>query len=155
MASLSVRVEGLSQFRRELKAANPKFGRELAKAHKKAGDHVANKAKGPLPARVRKSAIRGRGTQRGAFVDVVPVRGDELGVLMGAKRRVGWYSQPKYGSSSGRQFEPWVGNQWEPGSNAGKPYFIGAPINSSVDDVVEILGDALEDAAKRAFPDRS
>jgi hypothetical protein len=73
---------------------------------------------------------------------------------MGARGRFGWYSNPRYSSSPARQFEPWVGNQWDPGEAGGAPYFIGPAINQSVDEIIEIYGDGIEDLARRAFPGR-
>ena len=55
--------------------------------------------------------------------------------------------------STGRQFEPWVGNQWEPGETGGSPYYIGDAINDSVDDAAELMIDRINKLAAKAFPD--
>lgn len=146
------RIRGLREFRRELKAMDSRWGPALRRTFLEVANRVAGAADAAAPSRV-KGSIRGRGTQRGAFVDVVARRGDEIAVVMGAKGRFGWYAAPRYSGSSGRQFAPWVGNQWVPGETGGKPYFIGDPINREVEPALETLADGIEDLARRAFPD--
>lgn len=145
-------MRGLPEFRRELKAVDKAFGKELRQVHLKVARLVADRAKAAAPARARK-AIRARATQRSASIEMVNNPADALGILWGMRRRSGWYGARRYRQSSGRQFRPWVGNQWDPGETGGQPYYVGPAINASVDEVVELFGDGIEKLAARAFPD--
>jgi len=149
---VDIRVRGLPEFRRELKAVDKAFGKELRQVHLKVARLVADRAKAAAPARARK-AIRARATQRSASIEMVNNPADALGILWGMRRRSGWYGARRYRQSSGRQFRPWVGNQWDPGETGGQPYYVGPAINASVDEVVELFGDGIEKLAARAFPD--
>lgn len=146
-------IVGLKDFQREIRRMAAELSGEMTKIHRELAKFVATSAKGAAP-RGTKSAIRGRGNRDGAFIDVgtSPVRA--LGTFMGAKRRFGWYAHPRYAQSRGRQFEPWVGNQWDPGDNAGKPYYIGDAINASLEPAEELIWERIQDLARRAFPDR-
>ena len=70
--------------------------------------------------------------------------------MMGQTRRSGWYSRLRYRGSAGRQFRKWVGNQWDPGETGAVPYEVGPAINASLDEVVDMYGDALERLFRRA-----
>lgn len=154
--SFNVRVHGLKEFRKGLRATGGrKASKAIGKAHRDVARFGANKAKSALPSRVRKSVLRARGNQQGAFVDIVPRRGDEVAVVMGAKRRFGWYRNPRYADSAGRQFNEWVGNQWVPGERGGKPYFIGDALNAAVPEAEKVLLDAYEQAAADAYPTKT
>lgn len=153
MAQPAIEIEGLPEFRRELRKMAKGLDLQMTVIHKKAAVVVATAAKGGAPYGT-KSAIRGRGTRVGAFVDVGLSPPRAIGTFMGAKKRFGWYGHPRYSASTGRQFPDWVGNQWIPGENAGKPYHIGTPINASIDTVENLMGDEIESLARRAFPDK-
>lgn len=144
-------IVGLPEFRRELNRMAKNLSGEMSNIHKEVARYVAGEAKSAAP-RGTKSAIKGRGNRSGAFIDVhtKPVRA--LGTFMGAERRFGWYAHPRYAASTGRQFEPWVGDSWSPGDSSGKPYFIGDAINDALDPAFELIGDKIEDLARRAFP---
>lgn len=148
----AVKVRGLDEFRREIKKVDKEFGKELRQVHLAIAKMVAGRAQAAAPARVTK-AIRPRATQKSAFVQTRTVPPYALGVFWGMRRRSGWYAAHRYRGSSGRQFEPWVGNQWDPGETGGQPYFIGPAINDSVDEVIDMYGDAIEKLAGKAFPD--
>lgn len=140
---IRVEARGLDQLRKALKQIDPAIGKELRQVWLKAAKLVVERAEGSAPARA-KGAIKGRATQRAAFIRVTPKRGDELAVFMGQTQRSGWYGWRRYRQSAARQFRPWVGNQWDPGETGGKPYFIGEPINEAADEVVDMLGDEIE-----------
>jgi len=146
-----VTIIGLREFHGELRRMSRELGREMRQAHLKVAALVAGRAKGAAPAGLS-GAITPRATQKAAFIGVRAKPAYALGVFMGARGRFGWYSNPRYRGSSARQFEPWVGNQWDPGDAGGAPYFIGPAINRSVDDIVELYGDEVDRLAHRAFP---
>ena len=146
---IRVQARDLGKLRSACKKIDKSLGKEFRQVWLKAAQLVADRAVAAAPARA-KGAIKGRATQRAAHVRVTPKRGDELAVFLGQTRRSGWYHRGRYHDSKGKQFRPWVGNQWDPGEQGGKPYFIGDAINESVDDVIEILGDGVEDLARKA-----
>lgn len=146
---VEIKARDLDKFRAACKKVDKELGKDLRQVWLKASKVVEARAVGAAPSRAKK-AIKGRATQRAAFIRVTPKRGDELAVVLGQTRRSGWYRRGRYYGSKGKQFRPWVGNQWDPGENEGKPYFIGDAINDSVDEVVEILGDGVEQVARKA-----
>jgi hypothetical protein len=152
-----VEVRGLRDFRRELRRLDD--GRELRRGltaiHRDIAKLVRRRTEAAAPPDVKQS-LGHRATQAAAFLTMSPRPPRALGVFWGAKRRFGWYAASRYAQSSARQFEPWVGNQWDPGetgSFGSRPYYIGAAIDRSVDEIIDMLGDGLEDLARRAFPD--
>lgn len=147
-----VTVVGLDDFRRELRRLDRALGREMRKIHLKVSKLVAGRAQGAAPGALA-SAIKDSATQKAAFVATVAKPPYALAWIWGAKRRSGWYAAGRYRGSAGRQFPKWVGNQWDPGEGGGMPYYIGPAINATVDDVIELYGDEIEDLASRAFPD--
>lgn len=151
---MKVKVRGLDEFRRELKRIDRALGKELRQVHLKVAGLVSGRARAAAPGRTGQ-AIRPRATQKSAFVQVGSRPGHAIGTFMGAKRRFGWYAAGRYRTSEGRQFEPWIGNQWDPGDGAGGPYHIGPAIDGSIDEVIELYGDEIEELAAKAFPDRA
>lgn len=109
-------------------------------------------ARAASPARLQQ-AIQKRATSEYASIQVIHRPADALGRFMGANRRFGWYAAPKFKDSTGKQFPKWVGNQWDPGDNAGKPYYIGDAINELIDKIVDLYGDDIMEKAKPAFPE--
>lgn len=146
---VTVQARGLDQLRKALKRIDKDLGKELRQVWLRAARMVATRAEGAAPGRA-KGTIKGRATQRAAFIRITPKRGDELAVFLGQKQKSGWYGWRRYRESQGRQFRPWVGNQWDPGEQGGRPYFIGEPINQAAEEVVDMLADGVEDLARRA-----
>lgn len=146
---IRVQARDLGKLRSACKKIDKALGKEFRQVWLKAATLVAGRAAGAAPARA-KGVIKPRATQRAAMVRVGVKRGDELAVFLGQTRRSGWYHRGRYRGSAGKQFEPWVGSQWDPGDQGGKPYFIGDAINDSVDDVIEILADGVEELARKA-----
>lgn len=154
MGLVRVRAHGLDDFRRELTRLDRSWGKELRLLHLDIAKFVQTRAVAAARRQHTKRAIKARATRRAARLDVIPKRGDELADILGQKRRSGWYGMfLRYRSSEGRQFRPWVGNQWDPGETAGVPYEIGDAVNDSVDEVIDMYGDMLDRLARRAFPD--
>jgi hypothetical protein len=149
---VAVEVDGLKDFRRELRRLDDKQLRNgMTAIHRDIATMVRGRAVSAAPADVKRS-IGHRANQKGAFITTRPRPPRALGVFWGMRRRSGWYSASRYRRSRGRQFEPWVGNQWDPGERGGQPYFIGDAINDSVDEVIEKMAEGMEDLARRAFP---
>lgn len=148
-----VYIVGLKEFRKELKAVERSWGKELRQAFLRVSKYLIPKVQAAAPPRA-KDAVKAKATQAAAFINTTPGRrGDGLGVFWGMRRRSGWYAAARYRESTARQFEPWVGNQWDPGETGGVPYFIGPVINAEVDNVVDLLGDEVIKLAERAFPE--
>lgn len=145
-------ITGLKAFRKELRDVDKALGKDLRQAMLKASKLVEARARGASPVG-HAASIRGGATQRAALLRIGPGRkGTSLATFLGQTQRSGWYGWRRYRRSTGRQFDKWVGNQWDPGDAGGKPYFIGDAINDSVDDVIDVLGDEIEQLAARAFP---
>lgn len=148
MAEQVIRIEGLNEFRRELKNIDSDLPKELRRGHKKVGDFAADRVRPFAPGRT-KAAIKGRGTQREATLKVGHNPPYSVAKMVGANRRFGWYGKARYRSSAGRQFQPHLGASWTPG----QLYYIGPPLMASLDDIVEIWGEMLDDLTKKAYPD--
>lgn len=150
--SEAVRVEivGLREFERDL-ARYAKQVDNLLPAYRKVAEMLRDRAKAAAPGSVQ-SAIQKRATPTSAAIQIIHRPARALGVFMGANRRFGWYSSPQFQKSSGRQFEKWVGNQWVPGSQSGKPYYIGDAVNESVDEAMDLLLDEVIHLARYAYP---
>lgn len=152
---VQIEIEGLRNFTRELKRVDKAFGPKLRQVHLRIAvlvegrTHSAMRAGGgQASAAVR--GVRAKATQKMAAIQTSRGPGWTLGVIWGQRRRTGWYARPRYRASSGRQFRPWVGNQYEPGSQAGKPYFLGDAMNSSIDEAIDLFGDAIDELAREA-----
>lgn len=154
MTQPEVQVRGLNEFRRGLRKVDPqKFGNTVRRVHRKVADLVADKARAAAPPRLGR-AIKPAASNNSAKIVMVDSPPDALAKLWGTKRRTGWYAAPKFATATGRQHPQWVGNQWDPGENGGKPYYVGDAINASVDDIERIyLVDLIDEVARDAFPD--
>jgi hypothetical protein len=153
MADRSVRVEGLDKFVRELRKIDKEYGKRIKAVHLKVAELVAGRAKAAASSQA-KPGITKNATQRAAFVKTsAGRRGDALGAIWGMRRRSGWFAARRYEQSTGRQFRPWVGNQWDPGEQGGKPYFIGDAINDSIDEVLDIYEQEIDALVAEAFPE--
>lgn len=153
----AVEIKGLRDFRRELRQLDSKLPNQVSKIHRQVSNLVANRAQAGARGGGRQSAaaagaIKARAKQTAAYIETVPKPPFALGVFWGMKRRTGWFANPRYEGSGARQFQPWVGNQWDPGDMGGKPYFIGEAINDSLDEVEDIYLEGIDDLAKQAFP---
>lgn len=148
----SIRVEGLEEFRDQLRAMGPKVEKEIKRVHKSAAELIAQNAKARVSGRLG-PAIKPKGDLDGAKVGT-EARGsyaDALVRFWGTRKRTGWYAAPRYADST-RQHPEWVGNQWKPGIRDGEPYYIGDAINETVTDVEQMILEGYQAAAARAFP---
>lgn len=152
---MDIQIQGLAKFTRELKRVDSEFGKELRQSHLRVARLIENRvqarmARGGPQARAVVKGVKTKATQKQTVVSVTDNPAFTLGVVWGQKRRSGWYVNRRYRQSKARQFEPWVGNQWDPGDMAGKPYFVGPAVNESIDEAIDIFGDAVDDLARRA-----
>lgn len=148
----SISVDGLDEFRDQLRTMGPKVEKELKRVHKSAAELIAANARARVSSRVG-PGIKAKGDLDGAKVGT-EARGsyaDALVRFWGTRKRTGWYANPRYAKST-QQHPEWVGNQWVPGSGDGVPYHIGDAINETVSDVEQLLLDGYQAAAGRAFP---
>lgn len=135
MAGESIKVEGLTDFRRELKALDASLPKEIQKANKRAAEIVADKARASFAARGGVApkvapSVKALASQRYA---AVRIGGPQYPYAMGAE----------WGSNRFRQFDPSRGKQG---------YSLYPTIRKERDAIVDRMGDALEDIARRAFP---
>lgn len=155
---LEIRVAGLKEFTKAAKSVDSRFGRELTSAHKEVATLMATRAQARLRSGGRQAsqaakAAKPKATQAAAILRTIAKPEFSLGVIWGMRRRTGWYAKERYEGSKGRQFKPWVGNQYTPGEANGKPYFVGDAVNESVDEAIEMFGEAVDRIAKEAFPE--
>lgn len=133
-----IRVDGLKELRRELKAADAAFPKQLQKA---------NKAVAELVAEGTRAAFQSMG---GSAPKVAPT----VKALAQQTR-----AQVRVGGGSGVGAEVAMGNLWGskrfPQFPPSKPggYALYETIAAKSDEIVEAYGDALDDLLKRAFPD--
>jgi hypothetical protein len=133
-----IQVTGLKELRKELKAADAAFPKELQKANKKIAELVADGTR---------AAFSGMG---GSAPKVAPT----VKALAQQAR-----AQVKVGGGSGVGAEVAMGNLWgskrykqfPPPVDAG--YALYPTLKAKNDEIVEAYGDLLDDLLKRAFPD--
>jgi hypothetical protein len=153
-------VEGLADFRKELKALPGDLDRELTKVHKK----IASDEAGRVQSNARSAggvyelaarAIKGVGRSLDASVGISNTKTAPMGnvAFWGAKKHTGWYAAEKYADSEGRQHEPWVGSSWEPASKTEGPYVLNYTLAEDLDQIVESYSGMLDDLVDKAFPD--
>ncbi len=145
-----VEIQGLAEFRRALRNSAARSSNVMRTLHRKVADLVAGRAQGSAGS--MGSAIKPRATNTSAKIETVAKPPQALTVFWGAKRKTGWYAAPQYSGSTGRQFPPWVGNQWSPGETGGEPYHIGPAINSSIPAVMDLYEKGIDEIVKEAFP---
>jgi hypothetical protein len=169
-----IQVEGLKQFRAELKNLGPEWSRMLAKANKQVAELVVPEAQtatrsvhinamsgrpsGKVQAKVA-STIRAATSSVEASVKVgkgMPfVFGALLGALpiagrAGSKRRATYEATGKGGVM--RQFPVHIGNSWVVGEPGG-PYGIGDAFVHAMPAIREAYDAALAEVVSKAFPD--
>ena len=135
MTSATVRVEGLDELRRALKKAQDVEALGKVKA--------ANRAAGELV--VKAAQRRAPGVSRMAASAATTLRASNSAGK--ASVRIGSNAKPyalgaEFGSVRYRQFKPWRG------SGAGAGYFLWPAIRDKTPEIVELYGDAIEDALR-------
>lgn len=143
MAGPAVRVEGLRDLSRHLRAIDKSLARDLRIANKAAAETVLAEARrrasslGGVAAKTAPT-LRASGEQQRATVRLGGARAPyALGAEFGAKRY--------------RQFKPWRGNQWG-GFSGGPGYFLHPAIRETADEIVGQYGNLLDKLTAKAFP---
>lgn len=134
----TVRVEGLPELSRALKAIGPEAQKELREASKSVATFVANDA--------RSAAYSLGGVAGHVAPSIRPVGG-----VAGAGVSFGGAAYPmaggaEFGSYRFKQFQPWRGN----GPGAG--YFVYPSIRRDADKIVSEFTDAVDKIIDRRFP---
>lgn len=157
--SSSIRVDGLGDFTRDLRALGPEWPKALRAVHKdianKGRDWARAKALGMGGVQAKAArAIGGTATAREARVSVSSGARTPYAnaAFWGAKRRTGWYAAERYATSAGRQHPPWVGNSWDAAVRGQGPYAINAALADHVDEILDYYSAAIDDLTRRAFP---
>lgn len=146
----AVRIEGLTEFRKELRKVAGKDGLAALKAvNVKVAEMIVDRTKPKMSKRSTRSAasLKAAKTANAAFVrgggKTAPMFGGvEFGAYRNQSRRVargvvkGW-----------NQFDMWRGNA----SNAG--YFLYDTVRSSSEEVVQMYRDGMIHIARDAFPE--
>lgn len=132
MAAKAFEVEGLAEFRAQLRDADRAFPRELTKFHRSIARDVlllarANAARLSPMQRKAASALGARATQTGAAIVLNPSTRVPFvdAAFWGALRRTGWNRWDPY---SRPQFPAWVGATWTVGVAGEGPYAINDAI---------------------------
>lgn len=146
----AVRIEGLTEFRKELRKVAGKDGLAALKAvNVKVAEMIVERTKPKMGKRSTRSAasLKAAKTGNAAFVrgggkNAPMFGGVEFGAYRNQPRRVA------RGTVSGwNQFEMWRGNA----SDAG--YFLYATVRASSEEVVQMYRDGMIDVARGAFPE--
>jgi hypothetical protein len=135
-----VEVRGLDQFRKELRQLEKSFGKELGQVNKRAAEVVATAA--------RAKALATGGVAAKAAPDIKTAAQQRAAKLVLDATRHGYAIGAFTGSRRFRQFPPWQGPEIE----EGKGYAVGPAIVEKEDEFLDVYGNALEDLARRAFP---
>lgn len=135
--SVEVRVTGLRELRRALKAAESvDDSRELTVGLKRAAEVVARDAQGRVPSRTG----RARGSVRA-------VSGGSRAFVAGGKKAVPHYGWLDFGSRSPRTGQPRSVGPWaNSGKGPAKGRFIYPALDAKRADVVRLVEDAVKEA---------
>lgn len=135
----SVKVDGLTELNRALRAIGPDAQKELKEASREVARFVANDA--------RAAAYSLGSTAAHVAPSISAVGGvSGAGVAFGGARYP-MAGGAEFGSVRYKQFQPWRGN----GPQAG--YFVYPAIRRDVDRIASTFTDAVDDIIKRRFPE--
>lgn len=142
--SYRVEVEGLAEFRRDLRAVEAKYPKELAKINREVAKEVKDgaqrsaRSQGSVAGKSAPSLRHGASGTR-AYVQI---DGAKHPYALGAE----------FGSLRYAQFKPWRGNQFT-GWDGGPGYFLHPTIREMGGDIEERYLSRLDDLHRQAFPD--
>jgi hypothetical protein len=145
--SSAVAVEGLDDFRRDLKRFQDGIdgGTELGRLNRRLAEFIVGKAEdigtrlgGVHGHVVRNNSLRALGAQRNAEI-----------ALGGSAKKHGPSFGAEFGSHYYGQFPAWRGNQHE-GGDVG--YMLYPALRDNIDEGMDRYWDDIEDLARRAFP---
>lgn len=142
-ASLSIEFEGLADFRRDLKAIDPAFVKELGREYKTIGDFLRSEAS------ERALALGGVASKAAAAVSSTARTQDVAIRLRSAVAGAEFVLGAEFGGGARpttRQFQPWRGR----GEQAG--YFLYPAIRDNSARIIEQFEQVIARATARAFP---
>lgn len=152
-----VRVEGLAEFRKQLRELEDGkvFGRALAKGQrevaKKAAGWAQSEARGMGGAQAKfAKRIAGRATQAGARIEIS--KQEANAAFWGAKKRTGWFGHGRYRGLDS-QHDEWVGASWDVAARGEGPYAINRALADNLDEILDLYDKAMDDVWSLAFPD--
>ena len=136
--SASVKIEGLTEFRKSLaKLDDPGFTAGLKDVNFAVGQLVVSRARtmaaaiGPMQRKAAESLNAGRQAARA--------------IVSGGGNSTAFFGGAEFGGSQ-PQFKPWRGNKRDAG------YFLYPTIRDATDDIVELYGKGVDDLTRAAFP---
>lgn len=133
--SETIRVEGLTEFRKELaKLTEATFTKELKDAHYEVASKVLNKAKGAASTRLEQKAAQSLKASKSASFAQISYGGPGYPFAMGAE----------FGSKRYRQFRQHLGRTG---------YFVYPSVRALNSEIARIYLDAVTKIASKAFPD--
>lgn len=140
-----VRVEGLRDFQRELRALDNKLPRQMRVANLEAAEVVAKEARAKAIAQggvAEKTApsIKAAAEQVRSKVNI---GGTRYPFALGAE----------FGAKVYPQFKRWRGNQHQPDVDNGVGYFLYPAIRETRSEFIDTYAKALDQLMRRAFPD--
>lgn len=139
----TVKVQGLDQFRRELRKLQQSAGSDGIALLKEANYRIASMVVGK--AQSRASSIGPM--QSKAAASLKPGRQQARAVVSGGGARVPFFNGAEFGAKQYKQFLPW---KKPGGGNTG--YFLFPTMKAESKNIIEMYGDELEKIAKQAFP---
>lgn len=139
----TVKVQGLDQFRRELRKLQQSAGSDSIALLKEANYRVASMVVGK--AQSRASSIGPM--QAKAAASLKPGRQQARAVVSGGGARVPFFNGAEFGAKYYKQFLPW---KKPGGGNTG--YFLFPTMKAESKNIIDMYGDELEKIAKQAFP---
>lgn len=151
-SAASIRIQGLTDFRKEIKAlGDASLRRALREANKAAAETARQAAVSHASTRQEQAAagsLKVVNSEAGARLssDLIWFGGAEFGAMRNQRRvkRTGLGAGTVLGWN---QFRPWRGN----GADAG--YFLWPGLRAEQDQIIDRYDEALQDLASRAFPD--
>lgn len=144
-----VRLVGLKEFQRALKAAGAASGKEIGAANHKVASKVVEWARSE--ARGQKGATGKLASDRTALRATRKQKAASVVINASNERLRGWALGAEFGSLQFAQFKPWRGNQFDI-IGSGPGYALHPAIREHIDDIEDMYFDALDELAK-AFPD--
>lgn len=153
MARPPIEVDGLREFRRELRAltGDSTWTRALGQANRTVAADAAVWAQmealgmGGVWAHFA-GAIAGRASATEARLQITR---EANAAFWGAQNRTGWNA----GNEGRPQHPEWVSNSWDVAVAGQGPYALNEALADNVDEIIDLFGDALDDLARQAFPD--
>lgn len=139
-----IQITGLKELRRELKASEPKFPREIGALNKRLVNQLF------VPA--AKSKAAGRSNPRAGHDVINSIRGlgsQTRATIAGGSNRVRWFAGHEFGSVRFRQFP--VRSPRKGRGNAG--YFLYPAVYDNMPKALTAYGQMLDTLLRSSFPD--